>query len=135
MSVNTFIAGKGRGAAGYNKKMADAALALKPTIRKMSKHLRKLEAKIEDIDADIVITASEEERGMFDSSDGENAGAAVGGAAVPGPPASSKPTESTDDIVRRAVAAALQAQNESMQFQLRKKEWTVGGAGITCKIC
>ena len=122
------VAGKGRGAAGYNKKMADAAIALKPTIRKMSKHLRKLEAKIEDVDADIIITASEEERGMFDSSDGDNADAAANGAA-PGPPASSKPNESTDEIVRRAVAAALQAQNESVQFQMRKQEWTVGGAG------
>lgn len=110
--------------------MADAAVALKPAVRKLSKHLRKLEAKIEDYDANIAITSSEEERGMWDSSDGEGTANAVNnGASGSGtqPKASSGP--STEEIVAKAVAAALKAQNESAQYQQRKQEWTVNSTG------
>ena len=136
-----YISGKGRGAAGYNRKMQENATALKPSIRKLSKHLRKLEAKLENYDLNIDITDSEEERDIWDFSDNDD-GDAIGlqqggqGAAVNAGASGSgtvrttaikKSGESIDEIVRMAVASAMKAQTE--QFAQRKQEWTFGDKG------
>ena len=125
----------------------ESAANIKPKIKKLSRHVKKMKAKLDDWDAnmDVTITSSEAEADPWATSDEDTNSTALDQASGSNSTALGAKNSTGNNsvtsgsangadmarLVKDAVAAAMTARDqqvtEQKQFAGRKQEWTIKG--------